>query len=195
MRYNLSEITEVIEDRRTIFPEQFSDRKVHKEIILKLLNVAKWAPTHKLTQPWSFTVYMGDGKSSFAHWHAEAYKVKSGDDFSQKKYDKIKGRCDMSSAVIVAAMKRDEALRLPEIEEIASASAAIQNMSLLATAYGLGFYWGTGGMTYSDELKNHVGLAENDKVLGLIFIGYPEIEWPRKTPRRPVEYFSKFIEE
>ncbi|MCB0480317.1 MAG: nitroreductase [Flavobacteriales bacterium] len=196
MRYNLSELTDIIEDRRTIYPEQFSSRKVHKEIISKLLNAAKWAPTHKLTQPWNFTVFMDKGTSTFGQWHAEAYKnAVSESDFNQKMYTKIRDRAERSAAVIVVAMKRDDALRVPEIEEIASTAAAIQNMALLATAYGLGFYWGTGGMAYSPEMKTYLGLGENDKVMGMLFIGYPEIEWPRKTPRRPIEYFSKFIEE
>ena len=60
MKYNLSEITEVIKNRRTIYPEMYSTRKVHKEIIEDLLNNAIWAPTHGLTQPWRFTVFMED---------------------------------------------------------------------------------------------------------------------------------------
>ena len=38
MRHNLSEVIEVIKDRRTIFPEFYSDRMVHKEQIEMLLN-------------------------------------------------------------------------------------------------------------------------------------------------------------
>ena len=56
MRYNLSEITDIIRDRRTIYPEQYSTRKVHKEQIELLLNNAIWAPSHGLTQPWRFIV-------------------------------------------------------------------------------------------------------------------------------------------
>lgn len=186
----------MIEDRRTIFPEQFSSRRVHKEIIQKLIDAARWAPTHKLTQPWHFTVFMGEGLSKFGDWHADTYKaVTPTESFMQRKYDKMKSRCESSSAVIVASMKRDEALRVPEIEEIAAASAAVQNMLLLGTAYGLGMYWGSGGMTHKQELKDYLGLKEDDKVLGLIYVGYPEIDWPRKTPRKPSEYVSKFVEE
>ena len=54
MRFNLSEVTELIRERRTIVPEQFSDRKVHKEQLELILNNAQWAPTHGNTQPWRF---------------------------------------------------------------------------------------------------------------------------------------------
>ena len=40
MRYNLSEIKAVIEDRRSVQPENFSSRKVHREIVMELLDAA-----------------------------------------------------------------------------------------------------------------------------------------------------------
>ena len=61
MKYNLSEITELIRNRRTIYPEQFSSRKVHKEQIELILTNAQFAPTHGNTQPWRFHVYMEKG--------------------------------------------------------------------------------------------------------------------------------------
>lgn len=191
MKYSLSELSEVIENRRTIFPEQFSDRKVQKEQVEKLINAAKWAPTHKLTQPWRFTVFMEQGLTDFGKFHADLYrKSKSVEDFSQMKYDKIFNRTSAASAVIVVGVKKDRDAKVPFVEEIAATAAAVQNMALMATAYGIAFYWGTGGMTLSDEMKNHVGLKEEDQIIGLLFLGYPSGEWPRKTPRKPMEYFT-----
>ena len=57
MKYNLSEINDLMRMRRNIYPEQFSPRKVHKEQIELLLNNAQWAPTHGNTQPWRFKVF------------------------------------------------------------------------------------------------------------------------------------------
>ena len=191
MKYSLSELNEIIENRRTIFPEQFSDRKVQKEQVEKLINAAKWAPTHRLTQPWRFTVFMEQGLRDFDQFHAELYKANAPTDaFSQMKYDKILNRAKLSSAIIVVGVKKDPFNKVPFLEEIAATSAAVQNMALMATAYGLAFYWGTGGMTFSEEMKLHVGLEAEDQVLGQLFLGYPAGEWPRKTPRKPMEYFT-----
>lgn len=196
MRYNLSEIARLIEDRRTILPEHFSKRKVHREIIDNLLNAARWAPTHKLTQPWRFTVFMGQGLRTFGEFHADCYQRNTQpENFSQVKFDQLKNRPLLASAVIAVAMHRDPENRLPEIEELAAVAASVQNMSLLAAAYGLGFYWGTGGMTYSEDLKRFLELQPSDKVLGLIYVGYPDGEWPRRTARKPTAYFTKWVEQ
>mgnify|MGYP006078565235 CR=1 FL=1 len=195
MKYNLSEVNDVIRDRRTIYPEFFSDRKIHREQIELLLENARWAPSHKLTQPWYYKVFMGDGLVKFAEFHAEKYKeITPKDKFKEVKYNKIKNRPLKSSAVVVACMKRDKEERVPEIEELASCYSGIQNILLSATAYGFGVYWGTGGLTYSDHMKKFIGLNNNDKVLGLLMLGYTDNEWPRKTPRKPLEYYTDWVE-
>ena len=73
MRYNLSEITDLIKNRRTIYPEQFSDRKVHKEQIELLLNNAQWAPTNGNTQPWRFKVFTDAGLQKLSDFLGKTY--------------------------------------------------------------------------------------------------------------------------
>ena len=195
MRYNLSEIKSVIEDRRSIRPEFFSSRKVHKEIVMELLDAAKWAPTHRYTQPWNFKVFAGQGIVTLSEFQSELYKAKKADSFAQEKYDKLRARPLMATAIIGICMKRDEAERDPEIEELASVSMAVQNIMLLAGAHGIGAFWSSGGVTYWPETKEFMGLGEKDKFLGFLYLGYPKDGWPRKTRRKPQEYFTDWIEE
>ena len=195
MKYNLSEINEIIRNRRSIYPKHFSKRKVHKEMIETLLENARWAPTHGLTQPWSFKVFMDIGLNKLGKFHADTYKIKTPSNlFSIKKYDKLLSNSKQSSAVIAICMKRQEIEKIPEIEEIAAVACAVQNMHLTATAYGIAAYWGTGGLTYSDEMKVFLGLEVKDKCLGFFYVGYPDIEWP-KSQRQPIEYFTEWVSE
>ncbi len=194
MRYNLSEIKALIEDRRTIAPEQFSKRKVIPEIIKELLDSAKWAPTHRFTQPWMFKVFVGEGIQTLADWQGETYQKTAGDSFTQEKCDKLQSRPLLASAIIGICMKRDIEESDPMQEELASVAIAVQNMMLVAAAHGIGSYWGTGGLTYSQEIKQFLNLGENDLFMGFLYLGYPEGEWPKKTRRRPQEYFTEWIE-
>ena len=57
MKYNLSEISAVIKNRRTIYPKFYSSRIVHEEVINEIILNGTWAPTHGNTQPWRFKVY------------------------------------------------------------------------------------------------------------------------------------------
>ena len=193
MRYNLSEINEVIQNRRTVKPEDFSSRTVHREQIELLLENARWAPTHGMTQPWHFKVYMEEGRKELSKMLVDAYRASTSEEgFNQMKADKLAGRPMLASAVLVICMKRQEIEKIPEIEEIEAVACAVQNMHLTAAAYGLGAYWNSSGVIYSSEFHKKLGLGAKDKCLGLFYIGYPEGDWP-KSQRRPIEYYTDWI--
>lgn len=195
MRYNLSEITAVIKDRRTIYPEQFSDRKIHREILEQILNNAIWAPNHGMTQPWRFKVFIGEGIIKFAQFQANHYKEKNhNEDFDQEKYDKFLNRPQLAQAIIAICLDRQESGKIPMLEEAEAVACAVQNMYLTCTAYGIGAYWGSGGATYSDEMKLFLGIQSKDSCLGFLYLGYPIGEWP-KSHRKPIEYVTEWIDQ
>ena len=193
MRFNLSEITELIKSRRTIYPEQFSDRKVHKEQIELLLNNAQWAPTHGNTQPWRFKVFTEDGLQKLSDFLGKTYlKLIPKEDQNDLKLAKLITRPLKSSVVIAVCMERQKEEKILEIEEIQGVACAIQNLHLSCTAYGLGGFWSTPKLIYSDEMNDFLKLNPKDKCLGLFYIGYPAIEWP-KAHRKPLEYTTEWI--
>ena len=193
MRFNLSEITEVIRERRTIYPEQYSERKVHKEQIDLILNNALWAPTHGNTQPWRFKVFMEEGREKLSSFLAETYlKLTPEEAQKDQKLAKLLTRPKMASAVIAVCMERQPEEKIVEIEEIEAVACAVQNMHLTCTAYGLGGFWASPKLIYTPEMNEFLGLGEKDKCLGLFYIGYPSIDWP-KAHRKPLEYVTEWI--
>jgi len=192
MRYNLSEITEVIKNRRTIFPEQFSDRKVHREQIELILNNAIWAPSHGMTQPWRFTVFTDESLADLSENLGRIYvETTPADKQNDGKLAKMMSRPKLSSAVIAISMKRDPNGRISEMDELLAVACAVQNMHLTCTAYGLGAFWATPGVIYKPQMNAFLELEEEDKCIGLFYIGYPAIEWP-KGQRKPIEYVTSW---
>ncbi len=193
MRFNLSEINELIRERRTIYPEQYTDRKVHREQVEVILNNAQWAPTHGNTQPWRFKVFMEEGRQALSDFLAQTYlKLTPPEKQDDKKLAKLLTRPTLASVVIAVSMKRDTDGKINEIEEIEAVACAIQNMHLTCTAYGLGGFWATPALIYKPEMNEFLGLDPEDKCLGLFYIGYPSIEWP-KAHRKPLEYNTEWI--
>lgn len=192
MKYNISEIMGTIRDRRTVKPENFSNRKVPKELIEKMLDAARWAPTHGLTQPWVFHVFLDQSIDYLAELQASIYqKITPPETFKTSVFENLRNRPKMATAIIAVGMKRQESEKIPAWEEIASVSCAVQNICLVATSYGIGTYWNTGGISNSQEIKDFLGLMEQDKFMGFLYLGYPSIPWP-DGQRRPLEYFTKW---
>ena len=172
MRYNLSEITDLIKNRRTIYPEQFSDRKVHKEQIELLLNNAQWAPTHGNTQPWRFKVFTDAGLQKLSDFLGKTYlELTPKEDQNDMKLAKMITRPLKSSVVIAICMERQKEEKILEIEEIEAVACAIQNLHLSCTAYGLGGFWATPKLIYSTQMNEFLNIGDKDKCLGLFYIG------------------------
>uniref|UniRef100_UPI0025F9F5DE nitroreductase family protein n=1 Tax=Algoriphagus sp. TaxID=1872435 RepID=UPI0025F9F5DE len=141
--FNIEEVNKIIRGRRSMFVAQFKENDpIDDSIIEEMLENARWAPTHKLTQPWRFIVYKGEGLKTFGKYQAEMYKMraeKNGTPFIEATYDKFLSNPQKASHVIAILMKRSEGI--PLMEEISSVAMAVQNMYLTVSAHGLAGYW------------------------------------------------------
>lgn len=173
MKHEPEYINHLIRNRRSVFPDQFEQGKpIPDNIIEEILVNASWAPNHGRNEPWFFTVFTGDGLKSLASFQSNLYKAEAGDNFSEATYNKLQQQPLKASHIISIGMKRGANKRIPEIEEIEAVACAVQNIYLSVSAYGLGGYWTTGGITYKESAKEFFGLGEDDKLLGFFYIGY-----------------------
>jgi nitroreductase len=194
--FNPQEVNELMRSRRSVFPKDYSGEKVDHAIVRQMLENANWAPTHKLTEPWRFVVFTGDGLKKLASFQSDCYKqvTQAKGTFDEKKYEGLKLKPLECSHMIAVGMKRDEKKSVPEWEEMGAVFCAVENIYLTATAYGIGCYLSTGGITNLEEAKSFFGLGQEDKLLGFIQIGVPKGE-SVIGKRKPIEEKIKWITE
>lgn len=192
--YDVNTINKLIRNRRSIFPRDYTSEKVDDSIVQQVLFNATWAPSHKVTQPWRFIVFTGEGLKQLAEFQGECYKevTTAKGKFEQDKYEGLLTKPLQSSHIISIGMKRDEKKSVPEIEEIGAVFCAVENMYLTATAYGLGAYLSTGGITFYEEAKPFFNLGPEDKLLGFFHIGKTNYA-PPDSKRKSVEDVSTWV--
>lgn len=182
MSNNFSVLSSIIKNRRSIKPALFNGHKIADEQIEQLLELADWAPTHTFSEPWRFVVYAGDTVAEFSKQHALLYQqFTPTEKFMQSKFDGIIANGEKSSHLVVCIMKRSNE-KIPTMEELAAASCAVQNILLGAEALDIAALWSTGGMILTAAMKNHFQLAEQDELLGILFLGKTDekVEGKRK---------------
>ena len=186
MNFDTKAINTLMRERRSLYQQQYADTTIDDSIIEEILENANWAPTHKMTEPWRFVVFKGDGRRKLAEFQSQLYReVTSADGtYKEDKYQALLTKPMMSSHIISVGMKRDKRKAVPELEEIGAVFCAVENMYLTATAYGLGSYLSTGGITYFEQAKAFFDLGEDDKLLGFFHLGIPNGVWPsgRRNP-------------
>ena len=100
---------EIVINRRTIKPTAFNGKRIDDLQINQLLELANWAPSHGLTEPWRFIVYSGAAVRGFCHQLAELYrKITPPEKFTDSKYEKQAHNGDLASHLIVIFMQRED---------------------------------------------------------------------------------------
>jgi nitroreductase len=173
MTFDLEAFDNLIKNRRSIFPQDYTGEAVDDLIVKKILETALWAPSHKMTQPWRFTVFTGAGLKSLAQAQAEIYKkvTESDGTFREERYQNLLTKPLLSSHIIAVQMKRDPKKSVPEVEEMGAVFCALQNIYLATTAYDVAGYFSTGGITYFEQSKEIFGLEKDDRLLGFFHLG------------------------
>lgn len=195
MNLDPASVNDFLAGRRSVYQSQYSGEPVSDEVVKQMLINANWAPTHKLTEPWRFVVFTGNGIRKLAEFQSSLYKAvtTANGTYKEDRYENLLTKPMLSSHIIAVGMKRDEKKSLPEVEEIGAVFCAVQNMYLTACAYGVGCYLSTGGITFYEEAKEFFGLGADDKLLGFMHVGMPKGPVPPGR-RRPVEEKVKWID-
>ena len=175
---NLEDITRLIKERRTHPTRFFNDKEVPKELIRQLLENGNWAPNHKKTEPWRFIVYSGEGREKFVAEVKDTLEQaqQNGADVPADKVNKFALHFRKAPVAIAIVANLDAEHRLPEWEEMAAVSMAVQNIWLSATAAGLSAFWAT--PPFINLLGNPLDLKPNQKSMGFLFLGYANRPFP-----------------
>ena len=197
-----SDTVALIRHRRSIFPKQYTGEALPRDVISDMLEAARFAPSHKLTEAWRFVIFESEeSRAELGEFMAEQYRSAqemAGREVLQAKYDKKMKNSAVSSHVLAVVVNTDSQQN-PAWEEIASVSMAVQNMLLVATAHGAGAYWSSGSVVdgsakvddgkmprnsittvFNSGWREILKLSENEYCLGLVFVGTCKqgMKWP-----------------
>lgn len=188
----LSDISDLIKQRRAVFPKFYTPGKpIDKAIIEQLLENANWAPTHKRTEPWRFKVFHSEeSRQQLSDYLAEFYRKNTpADQFSEEKMKAAGANPMRAGAVIAIVLHPDPAANLPEFEEVASVAMAVQNMWLSCAAIGLGSFWASPKAAF--EAGDFLQLETGERCLGFFYLSWHEM--PADVPGQRGNVASKTV--
>jgi nitroreductase len=172
-RLGLVDTEEAIRTRRT--HKAYAPDPVPREVLDELLALAAWAPNHNLTNPWRFRVV---GPRAL-----ERLKEAAGPEAAAK--------LDRAPTLVVASqLIADDPVQ--DEEDLCAAATAVYIVLLAAHDRGLGGYWRTPAVLRSDEGRDAVDVRADERVLGLIHLGYPRQE-KRPPERAPSDDYVTYL--
>jgi len=194
MQSKLEYISSLIKNRRSIGPHMFNNIPVADDIINTALENATWAPNHKKTEPWKFHVMKGSAKNRLGIWAGEALeKYTPEGKFNPLKQKKLIEKITLSSHVVALIFQRNPESGLPEWEEIAAFSMAVQNFWLSLEAANVVGYWSSPAAVI-DNYSEFVALDVGQQCLGLFYLGYKKKEIQISSKREPLSLKVRWTE-
>src|SRR5699024_651450 len=175
-------LASIIRDRRAV-KKKYNDKPVEAETVLDILEDAKYAPTHKLRQPWRFVFVDGARKEAFAKRVAATYPP-------ERQANREKVLLEPSAFLIVIMDAPEEQKQWDE--NFGATACMIQNFWLLAWEQGLGAGWKTNSHIYNPEVRDLLGVRSDEKIVGFIHLGYFDNKPPTKNRIPAAEKFTMY---
>jgi nitroreductase len=148
------DVETAVRTRRT--HKAYRPEPIDRETLAGLLDLARWAPNHHLTNPWRFRVVGPEA--------LERLKLAAGPEAAAK--------LDRAPTLVVCscALGGDP---IQDEEDLHATAVAAYIVLLGAHARGLGGYWRTPGVLRTPEGRAAVGIADGERFVGLIHLGRP----------------------
>jgi nitroreductase len=170
-----------IQHRRSHFLKEFNGKKAPDELIQTVLNTAVWAPSHKLTLPFRFTVFGPEKLQLISETVLKSYHSRNSET-DDAKIAKIQSWPNKLSHIIAIILKPSG--KVPLWEEYASLGAAVQNMYLMIGEQSeYGAYWTTGNEMDAPLIREVLDLQDQEIHCGYFFVG--GINEQRQQANRP----------
>ena len=191
-----------IENRRSI--RKYRPDEIERKLIDEIIYSASLAPSAKNRQPWKFIVYQGKEKDKLVdvmrhginsekmthelmpEW---AFAIPDAENTVRimQEVPCLIAVLNTNQYTPFASIENEK--RIVEISDSLSIGAAIENMILTATGYGLGTLWIANTCFAYNELMDFIGT--DSQLTGIVAIGFAN-EAPAKRPRKPFEEIVEY---
>jgi nitroreductase len=184
------DVTEAIRGRRTV--KRYAARPIHSSTLEALLELAVWAPNHRMTEPWRFCVLGPEAKRCYGETLG-GMRARKMDDPAVAEVVLRRSIDDamVTPATLAFVQRLDPDPGIRE-EDYASIYMGIQNLLLGATAEGLVAQVKTGPVLEDEAFRAVLDVSDGERVVALVHLGEP-LEPPSPRPRRPAVEQTRWL--
>ena len=166
----LQDSADRIRERRSVRAADILEPGTSESEINEMLEIASRVPDHGKLGPWRFLIFDGDSRQKFGELLRSQF-AKTNPDSSEAILEREYSRFMRAPTIIGVISKVDPSSRIPEWEQILSSGAVCQNLLVGASLMGFAAQWLTEWYAYDEVIAKSLGLIENERVSGFIYIG------------------------
>jgi nitroreductase len=140
-----------------------------------VLQAATTVPDHGALHPWRFVVVSGEARRTFAA--ALVAAARGGGPALEPAHEaKVSSKAFVAPMCVVVVASPTDGHKVPEWEQVASASCTGYAMALAAHAIGLGAVWKSVPFVDAPALRECLNVTGSERVLGWVNLGTRETD-------------------
>lgn len=188
----------VFRNRRSV--KEYLSKEISKELLFRILEAGRWAPSAHNAQPWRFIIIQNSAtkqklaKAMATRWNNDMSKNGMPKEQRESLIKASVKRFENAPVIIVACLTMKDMDEYPDAQRkkieyvlaVQSVAAAIENMLLAAQGEGLGACWFCAPLFCEDIVRKTLRIPKHVDPQALITLGYPA-DKPKPPPRKPLE--------
>lgn len=148
------------------------------------------APDHGALKPWHFVVMQNEGINRFSELlEKAAIEGQLGAEVEEK----ARNAPFRAPLIITVIAKLKDHPKIPQWEQLVAASCTVQAMQMAAVAQGFGGIWRSGAWTEDAVVRAGLGCGDNDRIVGFLYLGTPELKAPAKVQTPDMTGFVSYF--
>ncbi|MCB1689500.1 MAG: nitroreductase family protein [Halioglobus sp.] len=140
------------------------------EVMAEIFRAALRAPDHAWMRPWRFLTIAGERREAFGEL-LDSCLLQRTPDADEAARTKARNAPLRAPLVVVVIASVSPHPKVPPQEQRFSAACAAHAILLAVEASGFAGIWRTGAPAFDRNVMDGLGLAENEEVVGFIYIG------------------------
>ena len=192
-------LTDALLGRRSV--RRYRDREVPEEVVERVLEAARWAPSPHGRQPWRFAVIeRKENKQRLAEamgeeWRANLRMDGQDAELVEKRLEGSRGRLLDAPVLVLLCLYLGDLDTYPDVGRqenettmaVQSLGAAAQNALLAAYSSGLDAGWMCAPLFCPEKVTEALGLDPGLVPHALLTLGYAEADPPKRRGRRSLD--------
>lgn len=181
---------DLLKTRRSIPSSFLGEPGPSADELRDILTIGARVPDHGKLTPWRFVIIAGNERQEAGDALAELYQRKTPDALAAK-VDEQRDRIAIPPLTVIVVSRTALHPKIPEWEQFLSSGNVAMNLVLAAHALGYAAQWVTGFAAYDADAAALLGVAANERIVGLIHVGTPSVP-PSERPRPDIDDITTY---
>ena len=175
---------QALDQRRSVPSLQLGEPAPDDATLLRMLQSAVRVPDHGKMVPFRFLRLRGDARHALGEFLARRTRERD-PDAATAAVEKDRQRFSHAPLIITVIARLHDNPKVPAQEQLLTAGSVCFALLQAAQGCGFGAQWLTAWMAYDAEVARHLGLADDEHIVGFIHIGTPKLQVPDRDRPDP----------